>query len=251
VNMNGDFEHKVALVTGAARGIGKCVASTLLGRGAKVALIDCNESLLAEFDEASNENVIRLCGDVTDKEFVQSSIKEVLAKFGHIDILVNNAGITRDGFLTNITEKDWDDVIDVNLKGAFLFAQAVYPSMSEKNYGKIVNIISASWLGNIGQANYSASKGGLVGMTRTLAMEAARYSINVNGVSPGLVDTEMSRAVPDKIKEKLINSRPLKRMGTTADIAEAVCFLASDKSSYITGQILHVDGGKSCGQLAL
>lgn len=248
-----DFNQKTALITGAARGIGEGIARNLAEKGCKVILVDLNEEVQSISTELNDkgQKATYFVGDITNKKFVESIIEDTQNNLGAIDILINNAGITKDNFLSNISEADWDNVIDVNLKGAFLMSQAVFGLMKKNNYGKIINIISASWLGNIGQANYSASKGGLVGLTRTLALELARFNINVNGVSPGLIDTPMSQKIPDKVKQKLIESRPLKRMGTIDDIANSVAFLASDLSQYITGQILHVDGGKSCGALAL
>jgi NAD(P)-dependent dehydrogenase (short-subunit alcohol dehydrogenase family) len=189
--------------------------------------------------------------DVTKKSQVHDLIDKAKAKFGTVDILINNAGIIRDGFLANLSEEDWDQVLDVNLKGAFLCCQAVFPVMKEQQAGSIVNITSRAWLGNVGQANYSASKGGLVSLTRTLALEFARYQINVNAVAPGLIDTPMTRGMPEKARERLLKMQPTGKMGTVDDIAAAVSFLASSDARYITGQVLHVDGGKSCGLLSL
>ncbi len=189
--------------------------------------------------------------DIKKKDQVTDLIDSANARFGTVDILVNNAGVIRDGFAINLSEQDWDEVMDVNLKGAFLCCQAVLPVMKEKQSGKIVNITSRAWLGNIGQANYSASKGGLVSLTRTLALEFARYQINVNAVAPGLIDTPMTRSMPEKSRERLLQMQPTGKMGTVDDIAAAVSFLASDDARFITGQILHVDGGKSCGLLSL
>ena len=235
------FKDKTVVITGAAGGIGQGLATTFSELGANIVLVDLAKA------NAPNEQTLVFEGDITDKKFLEKMASEVKQKFSSIDVLVNNAGITKDNFLVNITEADWDAVIDVNLKGAFLCCQAVFPYMKENNYGKIINIISASWMGNIGQSNYSASKGGLVGLTRTLAKECARFNINVNGVSPGLIDTPMVKTVPEKVLNELINARPLKRMGGPKDISNAVAFLSSDEASYITGQILNVDGGKSCG----
>ena len=189
--------------------------------------------------------------DITRKSEVDDLIDRVKTQFGTVDILVNNAGIIRDGFVVNLTEQDWDQVLDVNLKGSFFCCQAVFPIMREKLAGKIVNIASRAWLGNIGQANYSASKGGLVSLTRTLALEFARYQINVNAVAPGLIDTPMTQGMPENARERLLRMQPTGKMGTVDDIASAVSFLASDEASFITGQVLHVDGGKSCGLLSL
>jgi NAD(P)-dependent dehydrogenase (short-subunit alcohol dehydrogenase family) len=243
------FEGKVAIVTGAAQGIGAGIVSSLAGLGAHVGLIDVDAGRVDETAnrlERSGHTVAPYAGDVRDRDFVQRVVAKVSARWGAVDILVNNAGIIRDNLVENISEEDWDAVVGVNLKGTFLCSQAVVSIMKERRYGKIVNIISRSWLGNIGQANYSASKGGLVSLTRTLALELARHNITVNGVSPGLVDTPMTQKLPDKVRDRLVRAQPTGAMGTVDDIANAVCFLASDRSQFVTGQILHVDGGKSC-----
>jgi NAD(P)-dependent dehydrogenase (short-subunit alcohol dehydrogenase family) len=249
-----EFENQVAIVTGAAKGIGASIAKLLSERGAHTAIVDIDESEAASTCEeirSKNGKALFFAGDVTKSEFANEITEKLTKDFGQVHILVNNAGIIRDGFISKISEKDWEDVMDVNLKAPFLFSKAVSEKMRENQFGKIVNIISRAWLGNVGQSNYSASKGGLVSLTRTLALELARYQINVNGVAPGLIDTPMTKALPEKVKDKLISLQPTKKMGTTKDIAEAVSFLASDKSNFITGQILHVDGGKSCGLLSL
>lgn len=249
-----EFQNKVAIITGAARGIGASIAKVLARKGATTFLLDVESKGLnnvAKEIKAHEGKTFALVGSVTDKKFVDDAISEILNKENKIDILVNNAGIIRDNFLAKISEKDWDDVVEVNLKGPFLMSQACFPSMKEKKYGKIINIISRAWLGNIGQSNYSASKGGLVSLTRTLALELARYKINVNGIAPGLIDTDMTKSIPEKVKQKLIELQPTREMGTVKDIADAVAFLASDQAKYIVGQILHVDGGKSCGLLSL
>lgn len=240
----------VAIVTGAGQGIGAAIARELASGGAYVALIDINEEAANNVaDELKQAQVFN--GNILDSDFLQKTIDTILADKGQIDILVNNAGIIRDNLLLKMSEEEWDAVLDVNLKGAFLCCKAVVPSMKEQKRGKIVNIASRSWLGNIGQVNYSASKGGLVSLTRTLALELARDQINVNAVAPGLIDTAMTQKLPDKVKEKLLRMQPTGKMGTVEDIAAAVAFLASEKARFITGQVLHVDGGKSCGILSL
>jgi NAD(P)-dependent dehydrogenase (short-subunit alcohol dehydrogenase family) len=244
------LQGKTAIVTGAGRGIGAGIAATMARLGASVAVVDIDGDAAANRTRTINAGggtAVAHTGDVLNREFLDG----VVSQHGEIDILVNNAGIIRDNLVENIGEDDWDRVLDVNLKGAFLSSQAVVPGMKERGYGKIVNIISAVWLGNPGQSNYAASKGGLVSLTRTLALELARYRINVNGVAPGFIDTPLTRGLPDDVKKRRIDIQPIREMGTTDDVAAAVCFLASDLAGFITGQILHVDGGKSCGRLSL
>lgn len=248
------FSGRIALVTGAGRGIGTAIASRLAAKRAHLVLVDIDgkevertaahlrkEGWLAESHTA----------DVSCRAEVTRVVSKVLSRHGVIDILVNNAGMIRDGLLLALTEQDWDRVLDVNLKGAFLFCQAVCSPMKEKKYGKIVNISSRAWLGNPGQVNYSAAKGGLISLTRTLALELARFQINVNAVAPGLIDTPMTRGLTENVRDRLLKMQPTGRMGTVEDIAAAVEFLSSDDAPFITGQVLHVDGGKSCGLSSL
>jgi NAD(P)-dependent dehydrogenase (short-subunit alcohol dehydrogenase family) len=245
---------QVAIVTGAGQGIGAAIAERLARDGASVVLVDIDEAHVRGTSARLRDqglNAIGEVADVTQKDRVNELVDKVKADHGSINILVNNAGIIRDGFAVDISEEDWDRVLDVNLKGAFFCCQAVFPVMKAQASGNIVNIASRSWLGNIGQANYSASKGGLVSLTRTLALEFARYQINVNAVAPGLIDTPMTRGMPERSRERLLKMQPTGKMGTVDDIAAAVSFLASKEAGYITGQVLHVDGGKSCGLLSL
>lgn len=249
-----DMGGKTALVTGAGKGIGAGIASMLARLGASVALLDVDQEAAREGSERITRegfDAKAYKADVLSGESVAGAVGAVVADWGRIDILVNNAGILRDGLVEKMSDEDWDAVLGVNLKGAFLCCRAVVPHMKESQYGKIVSIISRSWLGNIGQSNYSASKAGLVGLTRTLALELAGEGINVNGVSPGVIDTPMTQALSARVVERLLATQPMGRMGTVDDIAAAVCFLVSDHARLITGQILHVDGGKSCGVLAL
>jgi len=247
-------QQRIALVTGAGQGIGAAIARHLGLSGCKLVLVDINQDHLSQLStQLNNEGIENLTVtlDVTNKDAIKKSFEKVIEQYGTIDVLVNNAGIIRDGFVSNITEDDWDKVLDVNLKAAFLCCQAVFPVMKEKQYGKIVNIVSRAWLGNIGQENYSASKGGLVSLTRTLALEFARYQINVNAVAPGLIDTPMTQGMPEASRDRLLRMQPTGKMGSVDDIAAAVSFLASNDAQFITGQIIHVDGGKSCGLLSL
>jgi len=241
-----DFEGRTAVVTGAARGIGLEVARQLAEGGARVVLVDVLEDQLKE--AAGNlpgaEEVLTFAVDVTDEAGVKKLIDEVVEKTGKIDILVNNAGITRDDLLLRMDADQWDLVMAVNLKGTFLMTKHASRYMVRQKSGRIVNMASVSGLvGNPGQANYSASKAGVVGFTRTVARELARKNICCNAVAPGFIDTEMTRVLPEKAKENALAAIPLKRMGTADEVARAVCFLASDDAAYITGHVLPVDGG--------
>jgi len=249
-----DLSGRAAIVTGAGRGIGGAIAVTLADLGAAVALVDVDEEAVnntASNLERAGYTARGHSGDVRDTGFFEGVVADVIKEWGGVDILVNNAGIIRDNRVENMSEEDWDDVLDVNLKGAFLCARAVVPHMKKRRSGRIVNIASRAWLGNPGQANYAASKGGLISLTRTLALELARDGICVNAVAPGLIDTPMTQALPEKVRGRLIDMQPTGRMGSVEDVAHAVCFLASDAAGFITGQVLHVDGGKSAGLLGL
>jgi len=249
-----DFSGKTAIVTGAGRGIGGAIAVALADLGAAVALVDLDDEAAentANNIRAASDSAQAYAGNILDETFFADVVSDTIHRWGAVDVLVNNAGIIRDNLVENISDADWDDVVDTNLKGAFKCTKAVVPHMKERRYGKIVNVVSRAWLGNPGQSNYSASKGGLVSLTRTLALELARFDINVNGVAPGLIDTPLTRSLPEKVRERLIRMQPTGKMGGDGDIADAVCFLASDRAQFITGQILHVDGGKSAGLLGL
>ena len=249
-----EARRRVVVITGAGQGIGAAIAQRFAGQGANLALVDVNPEQLRQLADSlpgAAGEVLQLTANVADKAQVQQLVATILAKFGGIDVLVNNAGIIRDNLISNISEQDWDEVLDVNLKGAFLCCQAVFPTLKQQRSGKIVNIVSRAWLGSIGQANYTASKGGLVSLTRSLALEFARFQINVNAVAPGAIDSPMTRGLPDEARERLIRMQPTGKMGKVEDIAAAVTFLASDDAEFITGQVLHVDGGKSCGLLSL
>lgn len=242
-----NFEGKTAIVTGAARGIGLEISRRLVEGGATVILVDVLEDALKEaaasLADAAGE-VVTHPVDVTDEGAVERLMDAVVEKTGRIDILVNNAGITRDGLLLAMTEQQWDAVLTVNLKGTFLMTKHALRTMMRQRSGRIVNLASVSGImGNAGQANYSASKAGVVGFTKTVARELAGRKICCNAVAPGFIDTEMTRVLPEKAKEKALSVIPLKRMGTTEEVAAAVCYLASDEASYITGQVLAVDGG--------
>ena len=245
---------KKAIVTGGTRGIGRAIVKELATRKfdgenfADVAFIynscdECAESLIAELKGCGSE-VIAYKADVSSFEQVQNTVKEIIAKFGAVDILVNNAGITKDNLLMRMSEADFDRVIEVNLKSAFNFTKAVSRQMLKQRAGKIINITSVVGLtGNAGQANYAASKAGLIGFTKSVAKEFASRGINVNAIAPGYIATEMTEELNDSQKEALLGLIPLNRMGKPEDIAKAVAFLASDDASYITGQVITVDGG--------
>jgi len=238
---------KVALVTGAAQGIGRAIALLLARNGADIVVSDIN---LEKAEETAKE--IRAIGpkamavkvDVSNLGDVERMVEGILEKLAKIDILVNNAGITRDKLVLRMTEEDWDAVLGVNLKGTFNCTKAVIRHMAKQRSGKIVNIASVvGEMGNAGQANYSASKAGVIGLTKTIAREYAQRGINVNAIAPGYIETPMTDALPEKVKEELKRMIPLERLGRPKDVAEAVLFLVSQSSSYITGQVLNVNGG--------
>lgn len=249
-----DLHGKTAVVTGAGRGIGAAIAETMAAAGAAVCIVDLDgeacEKHAAHIGE-QGYTATTAVGDVRDRNFAEDVIGGVVEDYGSVDVLVNNAGIIRDNLIERLEDRDWDDVLDVNLKGAFLFCRAAVPHMKDRGAGSIVNIASRAWLGQVGQANYTASKGGLVSLTRTLALELARHGVRVNAVAPGLINTPLVRDLPEEVRQRLIRAQPGGRMGTPQEVADAVCFLASDRASFITGQVLHVDGGKSCGLLSL
>ncbi len=237
---------KVAIVTGASRGIGRTVATMLASRGAHVVAAargDHAASTVAEIQAAGRQAEVAFL-EVTDAGSIDAMIAAVLERHGRIDILVNNAGITRDQLMLRMKRDDWDQVIATNLTSAFVCSQAVLKPMLKQHSGRIVNISSVvGQTGNAGQANYAASKAGLIGFSKALAREVASRSITVNVVAPGLIETDMTKALTDKAQVDWAAQVPLGRLGTTADVAAAVCFLASDEASYITGQVLAVNGG--------
>lgn len=239
---------KIALVTGASRGIGKEIAKTLAEAGATVVLNyngskEAAEKAVAEIKENAGNAIAYGC-NVSDFEASQKMIEYIIGEFGRLDIIVNNAGITRDGLIMRMSENDFDAVLDTNLKGCFNVIRHASRHLLKQRSGKIVNISSISGImGNAGQANYSASKAGVIGLTKAVAKELAGRGINVNAVAPGFISTEMTDAIPENAKEALLKQIPMGRPGSTADVAKAVLFLASADSDYITGQVLSVDGG--------
>ena len=241
------LQGKTALVTGAAQGIGKAIALALAKAGADVAISDVNGEKAAEAAkeiEALGVRAFSITGNVADGASATAMVDEAAAKLGKLDVLVNNAGITRDNLIIRMKEEEWDLVIDVNLKGSFNCAKAAIKHMSKARSGTIINIASiVGAMGNAGQANYVASKAGLIGLTKTIAREYASRNITANAVAPGFIDTAMTQALTEKVREELIKQIPLTRLGTAEDVAAAVKFLASGAASYITGQVIHVNGG--------
>ncbi len=241
------LKDKVALVTGGARGIGQTIGEELAREGAHVVLGDVNQ----EGAEASAEAIRKNGGsassvklDVSSQEDVQSAFDSILKERKPLDILVNNAGITKDGLIMRMKEGDWDRVLSINLKGCFLCSQQAVKQMMKQKSGSIVNIASiVGVMGNLGQANYSASKAGVIGLTKTTAREVASRGITVNAVAPGFIDTEMTRVLDEAVKQKLIEQIPLARLGQPEDVARCVSFLVSDSAGYITGQVINVNGG--------
>ncbi len=243
-----ELDKKVALVTGAAQGIGRAIALLLAQKGADIIVSDINlekaEETAKEIENTMGRRAMAIRANVADTIDVERMVGAILEKFEHIDILVNNAGIARDKLILRMTEEDWDAVLNVNLKGTFNCTKAVVRHMSKQRKGKIVNIASVvGEMGNVGQANYSASKAGVIGFTKTIAREFAKRGININAIAPGYIETPMTEALPEKAKEELKRMIPMERLGRPEDVAEAVLFLVSEVSSYITGQVLNVNGG--------
>jgi 3-oxoacyl-[acyl-carrier protein] reductase len=241
------LDGKAALITGAAQGIGKEIAAVLAGNGCDVSISDINlEKAKETADEMiqAGRKAIAVGGNVAIPADCEEMVKSTISGLGRIDILVNNAGITRDGLLMRMKEEDWDMVLAVNLKGTFNCIKAVSRYMAKQRSGKIINIASVvGEMGNAGQANYSASKGGVIALTKTVAREFASRSINVNAVAPGFIVTAMTEKLSDKVKQELTNQIPLGKLGYPRDVANAVLFLASEESDYITGQVINVNGG--------
>jgi len=240
------LREKVALITGAGGDLGRGMALRFAEEGAKVMVNDKNLGKAQEtVDLVTKQGGVAAPNgaDLTKAEEVKEMVGQVIREWGRLDILVNNAGDIRDALLIKMSDEDWDFVVDLNLKASFLCARAVAPHMIERGYGKIVNISSMAYKGNIGQANYVAAKAGVVGLTQALGLELARYGINVNCVAPGLIDTPKARTLDEKVRDILVKKTPMRRMGEIIDISNAVLFLVSDESEYITRQTIHVSGG--------
>ena len=242
------LDNKIALVTGASRGIGKAIAIALAKAGATVVInyagnANAAQEVATEIMENSGKAIV-IQADVASAEAVESMVKMIVEQFGRIDILVNNAGITRDNLLMRMKESDWDDVMNTNLKGVYNCTKSISRIMMKQRYGKIVNMTSVVGLtGNAGQANYAAAKAGVIGFTKSVAKEFASRGINVNAIAPGYISTDMTAVLSDEVKKDFAAKIPFGRIGQAEDVAEAVLFLVSDKSSYITGQTINVDGG--------
>ncbi len=241
------MEKRIALVTGGGRGIGRAISLALAASGCDLVITDLNR---ADMDETAalaggfGGETLTMVNNVSDFSQVQETASKAIDRLGRIDILVNNAGVTKDNLLMRMKEEEWDFVLDINLKGAFNFCRAIAPQMIKQRYGRIVNISSVvGVMGNAGQVNYSASKAGMIGLTKSLARELASRNITVNAVAPGFIDTPMTQKLPEKAREALFQQIPLGRLGTPKDVAGAVEFLVSEQASYITGQVVHVNGG--------
>jgi 3-oxoacyl-[acyl-carrier protein] reductase len=242
-----EFKGQVALITGAARGIGRAIALSLAKRGADIAVADISsESARETAAEIASLGVkaVPVALDVSKSSEVSGAIEGVVKEFGRLDIVVNNAGITKDGLILRMKEDDWDAVISINLKGVFLCSREAVKVMVKQKYGRIVNIASVvAFMGNPGQANYSASKAGIVGLTKTIAKEYASRGITANAVAPGFIATAMTDALAENVREEMLKSIPVGRFGSVDDVANAVAFLSSPETAYITGQVIHVNGG--------
>jgi 3-oxoacyl-[acyl-carrier protein] reductase len=241
------LSDKVAIITGASRGIGRAIALALASQGAKVVAsarnVEALTKLTAEI-KSQGGDALAVVGDVAVEDDANNLVKQAVAAYGQVDIFINNAGITRDGLLLRMKNADWDAVLDTNLKGAFLCTRAVAKVMSKQRSGRIINISSVvGEMGNAGQANYCASKAGLLGLTKSVARELARRNVTVNAITPGFITTEMTEDMTEKAQETMTEQIPLGRPGSAEDVANAVIFLASEQSAYITGQVLGVNGG--------
>jgi NAD(P)-dependent dehydrogenase (short-subunit alcohol dehydrogenase family) len=242
------MNKRVVIITGAAKGIGKTIVRQMVNDGCFAVLVDVDEREGRALEvELTGENARFFAADISSENQVEELFEFVTAKYGKIDVLVNNAGIIKDNMIWKMSVDDFDQVIRVNLRGTWLMCREAAKVMRAQESGRIINISSRAWLGNRGQTNYSASKAGVVGLTRALALELGKYNISVNAVAPGLIDTPLTQALPEAVKQKLIEAQPTKTIGQPQDVANMVSFLSKEETEFITGQTLYVDGGKSIG----
>lgn len=237
------MKDRVALVTGSARGIGQGIATLLAERGALVVVADVNGDAASASAAELGNGSFGIALDVSDREAVDQAVAKIVDDCGQIDILVNNAGINRDAMLWKMTDEQWDSVLAVDLSGVFYTCRAVGTHMRANKYGRIVNVASASWMGNIGQTNYAAAKAGVVGLTRSISKELARSQVTANAVCPGFIETDMTRGMPENLFNAQLEKIPLQRAGQPSDVANVVGFLASDDASYVTGEVINIGGG--------
>jgi len=241
------MDKRVAIITGAAKGIGKAIAQRMINEDYITILVDVDKENGELLAKSLGESAKFISCDISNENNVNSLFNSVKNEFGGVDVIVNNAGIIRDNVIWKMPVEDFDKVVDINLKGTWLMCKVAGTLMREQQRGRIVNIASRAWLGNRGQSNYSASKAGVVGLTRVLALELGKYGVLVNAIAPGLIDTPLTQKLPENVQEKLIQAQPTKSMGQPEDIANAVAFLSDTKTQFITGQTIYVDGGKSIG----
>jgi len=241
-------KRKIAIVTGAAKGIGEAISKKLVSEGYYIIAVDTDKESGKELvNKIGSDKSKYFCCDIRVEKQVSDFFNNVVSEFRGIYVLINNAGIIKDNMIHKMSLDDFESVIDVNLKGTWLMCREAAKIMRKQNSGRIINIASRAWLGNPGQSNYSASKAGIIGLTRVLALELGKYNVLVNAVAPGLIDTPLTGALSDEVREKLIMAQPTKSMGMPEDVAETVAFLANEKTKFITGQTIYVDGGKSIG----
>ncbi len=241
------MREQVTIITGAAKGIEAAIATRLVAEGHVAVLLDLDDTAGNALAAQLGPQAHFLHADITDERMVGETFGTVMDRFGRVDTLVNNAGIAKDNVIWKMPTEDFDSVVDINLKGTWLMCKHAAIAMRQQHHGRIVNLASRAWLGNPGQTNYSASKAGVIGLTRALALELGKHGVSVNAVAPGLIDTPLTQALTAEVKERLIATQPLRTMGRPEDIAQVVAFLCDDRTKYITGQTLYVDGGKSIG----